>query len=172
MCSSEVSAVSMTATFPRSWAQQLGFPCDHARIHADFSALLGDSRWHHWSPPVWKPESVFSEARGHAERSGNLFSQSREGMRANARLTWKSQPSFTPVWQFVVTKTSVSWASPSMIQYHSARRRVPRSNASCGSSVLNIKWSRKRMCGWSSPHPRNFWGVCYGSSLNQFWVPY
>lgn len=172
MSSSEVSAVCMTATFPRSWAQQLGFLCDHARIHADFSALLGYLSWHHWSPPFWKPESVFSEARGHAEVLEICFPKVEKAWGLMLDEAGNLNLALLQHGSLLLPKLNVSGASPSMIQYHSALRTVPRSNASCGSSVLNTKWSSKRMCGWSSLHPRSFWGICYGSSLNQCWVPY
>lgn len=134
MCSSEVSAAS-TATLLRSWAQKLDFLCGHAYIHTAFSCLLGYSRQYYWSPPLWKRESVFFEVGDHAEvlaiclpkvEKAREFKLDQAG---NLNLVWL---------QFVATKTRVLCASPSMIQSHSALRRVPRSNSFYGSFLLII----------------------------------
>lgn len=78
----------------------------------------------------------------------------------------KSWPSLTPMWHSLFLPNSCC-VSPSMIQYLSGLRKVPRSSSSCSSSILSKKWPRKKM---SSHHLRDFWGLCYGSTLYKFWL--
>ena len=162
---SNISEVMSSAAWLSVW---------HVHIHVALSASLGFLKTVPLEPPFWKLESLFFVARGHAEVLEIHFPPNQESLRAQAGSSLKSQPSLTPIWWFAVTITHVPWASPLTIQYHSALRRAPRSSSSCGSSLWKTKQSRRRrcVCGGSSLHPRDSWGVSCGSTLCQCWAPY